>query len=183
MRTAVLVRAMLAVSAVAALATGCTSSTGGTATGPIAPTTTAPMELFNPCTELPDSDLAGVGLDPASKDVTVDPPEGPSTWRVCMWRSQDNQHFVTIFSTSHTLEEARKNSDSVNQTSTRIGSREALTFFDKTETEGSSCYAAMSAAQGSFQVNVAWTVHGARDRDICAVTTEYATALESRLPK
>lgn len=182
MRTADIVPAMLATAAATALATGCTSTTEGAATG-TTPTTTAPIEVYNPCTELQDQTLTEVGLSPASKDVVTDPPEGPSTWRVCMWRSQDNQHFVTVFSTSHTLEEARTNGDSVNQTPTRIGSREALTFFDKAEMDGSSCYAAMGAAQGSFHVSAAWTIHGDRNRDICDVTTEYATSLESHLPK
>jgi hypothetical protein len=64
MRTAVLIRATLATAAAAALVTGCKSSTEGSATGTAAPTTTAPIGIFNPCTELSDQILTEVGVRP-----------------------------------------------------------------------------------------------------------------------
>jgi hypothetical protein len=182
MRTADFVRATLATAAAAALATGCTSSTEGAATGTTAPTTTGSVEIFNPCTELSEGAITAAGLDPASKDVTVDPPSGPSTWRVCLWRSEGNEFFVSIFSTSHTLDEARSNQELVNVSETSIVDRNGLTFMDKTDSDGESCYAAMSAAQGMFEINVAWTIDAARNRDICEVAAQYATALEPHLP-
>lgn len=182
MRTADFVRVLLALAATAVLATGCTSSTEGAATETAAPKTAAPVEVFNPCTQLPDGAITAAGLDPGSKDVTVDPPSGPSTWRVCLWRSDGNEFFVSIFSTSHTLDEARANQELVNVSETPIAGRRGLTFMDKTDADGESCYAAIPAAQGMFEINAAWTIDAERNRDICEVAIQYATALEPHLP-
>ncbi|WP_280401917.1 DUF3558 domain-containing protein [Nocardia carnea] len=182
MRTADVVRAMLATAAAIALATGCTSSTDG-ATATIAPTTAGPIEIFNPCTELSDQVLRDVGLDPSTKSVTTDAPDGETSWRVCNWRTPDSTLMIGVYSTSHTLDEARKNSKLVEKTETTVGSRPALTYFDETETDGTSCYTAIAAEQGMFEINASWFLDADRDRDICAISTEYAALLEPNLPK
>jgi hypothetical protein len=183
MRTAVLTRAALTTAVAAVLATGCTSSTEGAVTGTPAPTTTGPIEVFNPCTELSDQVLSEVGLDPLTKSVTTDAPTGETSWRVCNWRTPDSTLMIGVYSTSHTLDEARKNEELVEKSETTVGSRPALTFFDDSETDGTSCYTAMAAEQGMFEINASWFLDAARNRDICAIATEYAALLEPHLPR
>ncbi|WP_280490466.1 DUF3558 domain-containing protein [Nocardia carnea] len=183
MRTADFVRAMLATAAAAALVAGCTSSTDGVATGTSAPTTTGPIEVFNPCTELPDQVVTEVGLSPASKDVVTDAPEGESSWRVCAWRTPDNLIRVSILSTSHTLDEARTNENLVQTVETTVGSRPALRSYDKAETDGRSCYTSFAAEQGMFEIKATWFEEDGWTRDICEISGEFATALEPHLPK
>lgn len=183
MRTADFFRALLATAAAAALVTGCTSSNDGAATGTTAPTTTDPVEIFNPCTGLSDQVLSDAGLDPSTKSVTTDAPTGETSWRICNWRTPDSTLMVGVYSTSHTLGEARNNQELVEKTETTIGSRPALTFFDDSETDGTSCYAAIEAEQGMFEINVSWFLDADRNRDICALAVEYAALLEPHLPR
>jgi hypothetical protein len=182
MRTADFVRAMLATAAAAVLATGCTSSTEGTATG-TTPTTTGPIEVFNPCTELSDQVLGEVGLNPATERVVTDAPSGPTSWRVCAWETPDNLIRITVLSTSHTLDEARANEDLVQKVDTTVGSRPALRAYDRAETSGRSCYTSMEAHQGMFEIKASWFTRTGWTRDICEISGEYAAALEPHLPR
>ncbi|MEV0364284.1 DUF3558 domain-containing protein [Nocardia fusca] len=183
MRTADIVRAVLAAVAATALVTGCTSSSDGAATGTAAPTAAGPIEVFNPCTELPDELVAEVGLSPASKDVVTDPPEGESSWRVCAWLTPDNLIRVSILSTSHTLDEARANENLVHKVETTVASRPALRSNDKAEIDGKSCYTSFAAEQGMFEIKATWFEEDGWTRDICEISGEFATALEPHLPK
>lgn len=183
MRTADIVRAMLATAAATALVTGCTSSTDGAANGTAVPITTGPIEVFNPCTELPDQVLTEVGLDPSTKTVTTDPPDGPSSWRVCGWMTPDQSILVDVFSTSHTLDEARANEDMVQKVETTVGSRPAIRAYDRAESDGRSCYISMQAEQGMFEIKAGWLAADGWTRDICEVSTEYANALDPHLPR
>lgn len=183
MRTADFVRVMLATVAAAALVTGCTSSTGGSATGTAAPTSTGPIAVFNPCTELPDRVLSEIGLDPATETVVTDAPEGESSWRVCGWRTPDNLIRVDVLSTSHSLDEARHNENLVQKVETTVGSRPAVRSYDKSETDGRSCYISMGAEQGMFEISAAWFEEDGWTRDICEVSSEFAAALDPHLPK
>ncbi|WP_433491034.1 DUF3558 domain-containing protein [Nocardia grenadensis] len=183
MRTADFVRTMLATAAATALVTGCTSSTDGAATGTTVSTTTGPIEVFNPCTELPDQVVTEAGLSPASKDVVTDPPEGESSWRVCAWLTPDNLIRVSVLSTSHNLDEARANDNLVHKVETTVGSRQALRSNDKTEIDGKSCYTSFAAEQGMFEIKATWFEEEGWTRDICEVSGEFASALEPHLPK
>jgi hypothetical protein len=183
MRTADFVRAMLATAVATALLTGCTTGTDGSATGTTAPTTTGSIEVFNPCTELPDNVLTKVGLNPATKTVVTDAPEGESSWRVCGWRTPDNLIRVDILSTSHTLDDARRNENLVQKVETTVGSRQALRSYDKSETDGRSCYTSLGAEQGMFEIGASWFEEDGWTRDICEVSSEFAAALDPHLPK
>ncbi|GGL45113.1 DUF3558 domain-containing protein [Nocardia jinanensis] len=183
MRTADFVRAMLATAAATALVTGCTSGTEESTTGTAAPTTAGLIEVFNPCTGLPDRVLTEVGLNPATKTIVTDAPEAESSWRVCGWRTPDDLIRVDILSTSHTLDEARSNENLVQKVETTVGSRPALRSYDKSETDGRSCYISMGAEQGMFEIGASWFEEDGWTRDICELSSEFAAALDPHLPK
>jgi hypothetical protein len=174
---------MLAAATTTVLAAGCAPSTEGTATSAAASTSVGHIEIFNPCTQLPDNILTEAGLNPATKNVVTDPPEGESSWRVCAWRTPDNLIRVTILSTSHTLDQARANENLTHKTDTTIGSRPALRSHDKTETDGRSCYTSFQAGQGLFEIKATWFEEEGWTRDICQISSEFATALEPHLPR
>lgn len=187
MRTDVL-RATMAAAAVALLAAGCGSTTEGepTAAGSNTASTTRNLdeiEIFNPCSELSDEALESAGLDPSSKGVITDPPSGPSTWRVCNWTPSDKQFAIGVFSTSHTLEESRENDDLTDFKDVTVGSREGLSFRDKSTPAGDGCYVAFAAEQGMFEISADWLRRGKRDVDICSIALDHAIELEPHLPK
>jgi hypothetical protein len=183
MRTADFVRATLATAAAAAMITGCTSNTGGSATGTAAPTTTGPIEVFNPCTELPDQLLTELGLDASTERVVTDAPEGATSWRVCAWRQPDALIRVTVMSTSHTLDDARANDNLIDKVNTTVGPRAALQSKDRDEIPGKSCYTSFEAEQGMFEIKASWFEEDGWTRDICQVSAEYAAAFEPHLPR
>lgn len=178
----------LAVGTVAASAviTGCNG--GGESA---APTTTVrdldKIVVFNVCSQLSDEVLRGAGLDPATKDVVTDPPTGPSTWRVCNWKPLDDRYGrgsrnIGVFSTSHTLAEARTKPSVVDLKETTVGSRPGLTFREKNDSDG--CMVAFEADQGMFEVRVSWLSNeGPRVGDVCEMAAKYAANLEPQLPK
>lgn len=178
---------MLTAAAVVATVAGCGANVDGDPTAEGADATTGrdldKIAVFNPCSELPDNVLTQVGLVPSSKYVTTDPPSGPSSWRVCGWKPEHKQYEITVFSTSHTTDEARANDDLVDLRDVAIGSRPGLTFHDDFDSDKSTCHAAFPAEQGMFDVSAAWTRHGSRDRDICSIAVDYAAKLEPHLPQ
>lgn len=188
MRSVVVMRAVACgVIGIAALA-GCE----GTEEGSAGPTTTVrdpdTIEVFNPCRgALSDEVLRSVGLDPATKGVLTDPPTGVSAWRVCDWMPIDDRYgsgsrSVSVFSTSHTLDDARKKETATVIGETTVNSRPGLISKEKSDTE--SCYVSFEAEQGMFEVNVAWlSTEGAHIGDTCEMAAKYAEALEPHLPK
>lgn len=185
MRSVVVMRAVACgVVSVAALV-GCGESTEGVGS----PTASkAADEIFNPCRgALSDEALRGAGLDPATKGITTDPPTGASAWRVCAWLPLDDRYGsgkrrVSLFSTSHTLEDTRKKAGVTIIGDTTVNGRPALVFKENSDTDA--CFVSFDAEQGMFEVRTSWlSTEGPRVGDVCDMSTKYASALEPHLPK
>uniref|UniRef100_UPI0014613482 DUF3558 domain-containing protein n=1 Tax=Nocardia paucivorans TaxID=114259 RepID=UPI0014613482 len=166
------------------LASGCGVLESGEASnqGPV--TTTRDIDtivVFDPCTQINDDVLASVGLDPASKSVVTNAAEGPTSWRVCSWTPADIRYSVGVYSTSHTLEETRKNDDVIGIREITVGGRPGLTFHAKWEAENN-CYVAFEAQQGMFEVDASWLDGNPSEGDICAIAMQHALAFEPHLP-
>jgi hypothetical protein len=132
---------------------------------------------------LSDDIIASSGLDPASKNVTTDAPEGPATWRVCSWQPADKQYSIGVYSTSHTLDETRDRQDLTDFQDVTVGSRNGVTYRDTSDPKGDACFVAFPAEQGMFNVDARWLRRGKRDVDICTIAVRQATSLEPSLPK
>ncbi len=143
--------------------------------------------MFNVCSQLGDEALISAGLDPTTKRVLTDPPTGPSTWRSCNWKSIDNRYGVggqrvDVFSTSHTLAEARAKESVIDVRDTTVGVRPGLTFQEKNDPE--SCYVAFEASQGMFEVSAGTLGDQAPSTEkLCELAKQYAADLEPHLPK
>lgn len=188
MRSVVVVRGVVYGLVGAAVLAGC----GGTEEGSAGPMTTVrdpdTIEVFNPCRgALSDEVLRGVGLDPATKMITTDPPTGVSAWRICSWAPLGNQsdsgrRRVAVLSTSHTLAEARQKESAINVRDIEINGRPGLVSQERNDPN--SCYASFGAEQGMFEVKVGWlSTEGPRVGDTCEMAADYASALEPNLPK
>ncbi len=162
------------------LAAGC----GTTETGTSAPTTAAapPPDPFNVCEDLPDAALATAGLNPATKSTVTNAPSGPTSWIVCAWEPTQPPatYRVEVYSTSHTMDETRKNENLTDLAEVEIAGREGLTFREK-NTADTRCRAAFGAEQGSFIVSTAWFETGTKP-DLCGLAVQYLTDLEPALP-
>lgn len=170
-----------------AVLAGCEDSPGSAG-----PTTTVrdpdTIEVFNPCRgALSDEVLRGAGLDPATRRITTDPPTGVSAWRVCNWAPLDDRYGsgrrrVTLLSTSHTLDDARKKESATVIREITVNSRPGLVSKEMNDTDG--CYVSFAAEQGMFEVRTAFlSTEGPRSGDPCTMSEKYAAALEPSLPK
>ncbi|MGW6423927.1 DUF3558 domain-containing protein [Nocardia sp. NPDC055053] len=169
---------------VAALA-GC----GGSTEGVGSPTASkAADDIFNPCRgALSDEALRSAGLDPATKSILTDPPSGESSWRVCSWKPLDNRYgsgrrMVGVFSTDHTLSDARKKAGATVLRETAVNGRPGLVSQENSDPD--SCYVSFEAKQGMFEIRTSWlSTEGPRIGDACEMSEKYGAALEPHLPK
>lgn len=175
---------MLVMAAVAALTSACGVFEGEHAHDSSATTTARDIDkimVFNPCTQLSDDVLRATGVDPASKSVVTDAPTGPTSWRVCHWKPANRLYSMGVLSTSHTLDEARRNDDLTGFRDITIGTRPGLSFREKYDPENI-CHVAFSARQGMFEIRAAWMDGDSSDGDLCEIAMHHAADLEPHLP-
>ncbi|MFR9750755.1 DUF3558 domain-containing protein [Nocardia sp. 004] len=188
MRGAQTMRAIACATAVMAGAAGCT---GTTIDGAAEPTRRNIDEIivFNVCRDpgLSDQILLDAGLDPTTKMVITDPPEGVSTFRVCNWGPVDGRYGptnyrVSVFSTSHTLQELRKKETVILLRETTVNGRRGQVSKERNDPE--SCYVSFDAEQGMFQVRVGWlSEYESKDGNLCEIAAQHAARLEPHLPR
>lgn len=188
MRSVVVIRAVVCGAVAAAALAGCGESVDGTAGATTTVRDPDTIEVFNPCRgALSDEVLRSVGLDPATKSVTTDPPTGVSSWRVCNWAPLEDQtktgrRRVAVISTSHTLSEARNKESATNVRDSEVNTRPGL--ISQEQSDPDTCYVSFEAEQGMFEVSVGWlSTEGPRIGDTCDMAAKYAVALEPHLPK
>ncbi|MET8776233.1 DUF3558 domain-containing protein [Nocardia sp. NPDC004654] len=184
MRTADVLRTVLAGAAVIGLAAGCGSTVDGTAA---TPTTTVrnldEIEVYNPCTQLSEEAMRGTGADPSTKRVVTDPPTGPASWRICSWEVTALPYFVTVASSSHTVDETRANPNETGFRDVNIGARPGLVHQDRADTRGLICRVAIPAEQGMFVISADWRASKPITQDRCELAVKHAKDLEPHLPK
>ncbi|MBF6211087.1 DUF3558 domain-containing protein [Nocardia puris] len=182
MRIAHALRTAITGGAVLVLAAGCGTEVGGQATSTSTTTTPSVDNLLNPCTDISDEWLIETGVDPATEQDIVNPTDA-SAWRICGWRSVDLPYRLDLLSTSRTIDEARANPDLEILREITIGSRQGLVLQNKSDSDGDICYVSLPAAQGMFEIAVAWRSSQPKTHDRCELAIEHATDLEPHLPK
>ncbi|MBF6269663.1 DUF3558 domain-containing protein [Nocardia farcinica] len=178
--TATVARTVIAVATLLGLVTGCgTVDLGGTRPGTPTPAEPEMDNLLDPCTDIPDEWLIELGLDPSTERNIVNP-DKVSSWRICGWEPSVFSYRMDLLSTSHTIEDTRKNPKIEIIREITIGSRIGLVTRDRIER--SSCYVSLPAEQGMFEIAVGWF----DDRPIeesCDLAIRHAITLEPHLPK
>ncbi|WP_338772496.1 DUF3558 domain-containing protein [Nocardia vulneris] len=190
MRTAsvsrVAIRTVLVGAAVTALVTGCSPTKDGTPTTSSGKPANGEQKVFNPCTELSDEALRATKADPASKHVVTDAPSGGVVARICKWTSTEGPYFVTVSSTSYTLDDVRKNTEAVVLGDVKVGPRSGLISGSKGDADKLECYVSLPAAQGTVDVSVGWRYSersSMPEAPPCRLAVRHATDLEPYLPK
>jgi hypothetical protein len=135
--------------------------------------------LFNPCTDIPDSVIEEVGLDPATESVDVFGVEQPG-WKICAW--DGSWYGLSILSTRYTTDDIRKNPDYVEIVDIEIGGRAAIRYRKESDAVGEGCYVVFPADQGSVWIRVQSTGLEPQDMPSCDMATGLADDLVSYLP-
>lgn len=150
-----------------------------------AATTSADPEaaIWNPCT-LPDTAIAALGLNTATKDSTVAGADFPG-WKVCSWLSEPKTYSFTVMSADHTLAEIRQRSDYVDFTSTTIGSHPAIQYRNTGAVRDLVCYISGELPHGmvTFKVQNRYGSAGAGAGEPCAEVRRLSDALVQYLPE
>ncbi|WP_092807483.1 DUF3558 domain-containing protein [Rhodococcus globerulus] len=136
--------------------------------------------LFNPCTDIPDSVIEEVGLDPSTENIDISGVEQPG-WKICSWAA--SWYYVIVYSNKYSIVDARANADFAGFTSMRIGTRDVVQFRRTEDVEVERCYAAIDVDQGSIWIAVDLK-GGEEQRDpICELDIQYVQKLETYLPR
>ncbi|WP_067853187.1 DUF3558 domain-containing protein [Nocardia shimofusensis] len=179
--TATAARTAIAAAAILGLVTAC-GDLGLSSTEPGTPTAATPVmdDLLDPCTDIPDEWLIELGLDPSTEQNIVNP-DKISSWRICGWEPSVFSYRMDLLSSSHTIDETRKNPDIEILREITVGTRQGLLNRSKVE-DGRSCYVNLPAEQGMFAIAVSWFDNRPIE-EACDLTIEHATTLEPHLPK
>jgi hypothetical protein len=165
---------MLAAIVIGLFAVGCGSTVEGE------PERASGQEgLFNPCTDIPDSVIEGVGLDPATESVDVFGVEQPG-WKICSW--DGSWYNVTIYSTSYTVSDVRSNPDYVDFIDVDIGDRRA-TQYRRADSTDEACYVIFALDQGSVWINAEKDALSEHTGNSCDEARRLTDELDSHLPR
>ncbi|EME22393.1 DUF3558 domain-containing protein [Rhodococcus triatomae] len=156
--------------AAAVLVAGC-----GTVSGeaqPASPTSGDPT--FDPCDDIPDEAIRGIGLDPETEERGILGVEQPG-WRICVW--DNTNEIVSVYASGIPLEEVRRNPDFVEFDEIDLDGRKALTFRDAADADRERCLVATRSGDLMVMVSAASTalVNGPV-REPCALVREAAAA-------
>ncbi|MFE1594479.1 DUF3558 domain-containing protein [Nocardia sp. NPDC058705] len=164
------------VCAVMALA-GCSEAVDGQPEASGAPLTKE--QLFDPCT-VPDSVLQAAGLDPASKDDN--PFSVPrAEWKGCAWRG--GGHFISLMSTTHTMQEVRANDYLHDFKDITVGDRPAVQYLLGTRTPVNQCAIAFDTSKGRVSITATKFIDDTSSIDPCELANTAAPNFLEILPK
>ncbi|WP_194289760.1 DUF3558 domain-containing protein [Nocardia macrotermitis] len=151
---------------------GC-NKTSGSETA--APTTLADAQLWDPCS-LSDSAVKAAGVNPSSKDTNAfgAPQAG---WKGCVWRN--DTYVLSVYSTSHTIDEVRSNTNFKNIHDVDVSGRQALSYTE----QGEDCGVDFPTSKGVVEIIARKLGTAATPVDECAVALSSANSLNSSIPK
>jgi hypothetical protein len=118
----------------------------GTVSGEAVPESpTASGSAFDPCEDIPDDAIRGIGLDPATEERGIVGVEQPG-WRICVWDNMNE--IVSVYASGFQLESIRQNPDFTEFVDIDLGDLSALMFRDVADEGRERCLVA-TATEGS----------------------------------
>ncbi|WP_280472746.1 DUF3558 domain-containing protein [Nocardia cyriacigeorgica] len=189
LRSKIMVGALVAAGALAV--GGCSDTTEGSpqSEGQGQVTSQAQTVSFNPCDEadLPPDALSSAGLDPATKNTSINPPTGDTAWRICDWRAVDSPVAVGVAASTLSQDALATNPSVTGFEDVTINGRAGMTYVPADGAHGLRCYVSIPGmGSGMFNVIVDWPYSKrdqATEKPPCATAVRYAEALEPHLPK
>ncbi|MFG3619057.1 DUF3558 domain-containing protein [Nocardia sp. NPDC047654] len=154
---------------------GCTDETSGTPT-----TSTGPVVLWNPCSEIPDATVRTLELDPASKESGIGGVH-QSGWEICAWKG--TQYGLTVYSSAKGVDYFKSKPENVDFRPVTIAGRSGEQFRVNGTTKNLKCDLIIPASQGIFQIALlGWPGKDGPD-DPCTALNQAAQVLVPVMPK
>ncbi|MFB7875160.1 DUF3558 domain-containing protein [Nocardia sp. NPDC056064] len=154
-RSVVVASVMCGVLAVA----GCSTTEEGKAqpssTTDVAAATAA---LWDPCSEIPESTLTGLGLNPGSKRSGILGAEEPG-WKICSWEDDSfpSNYGVGVYSTIYTIDDLRAKPENIDFQEMTIAGRNGVHYRQSHYESDEDCAFAFQTKTGLVQVDLLQT--------------------------
>lgn len=146
--------AVLAAAVVLVVGTGCSSSTSGTASPETSDPKGATAALWDPCTQVTDDVLRQAGMDPATKTTNIGG-VAVDGWKLCSWHDNPDYYYTLgVWSSLFTIEDLKKKPDNVDFQAVTAGGRNGFQYRTASDKNGTNCYVAFPASQGTFEVSI-----------------------------
>ncbi|MFC7449667.1 DUF3558 domain-containing protein [Rhodococcus daqingensis] len=136
--------------------------------------------VFSPCDDIPDEALRAVGMDPATESRDILGVKQPG-WNLCRWNGPD--HIMTVFATTHGLDDVRSNKRNTEFAPQLIGGREAFTYREVSDEDRESCDVAIGTERGAVLIRVSYNFGDRPAEDPCQVAVRSAQQLEPSIPQ
>lgn len=153
----------------------CESSTSGSPTSVSA----APVELFDPCTGIPDDALQSAGVDPASEERGIAGVD-QSGWKICTWKGA--RYYITVFSTGRTVSEFEQKPGNVDFRDVTIAGRNGREFRVAGASKELGCDVLLPAQQGVLQLRITNKASSGNPEDPCSVINRVGDSVIPVLP-
>ncbi|MDQ1200589.1 MULTISPECIES: DUF3558 domain-containing protein [unclassified Rhodococcus (in: high G+C Gram-positive bacteria)] len=138
------------------------------------------MELFDPCTVVPDEAIRAAGADPATKDDGG--PLNSGQWKSCAWAG--DSFFLDVQATTRTLDEFRSNPTYTELREVDVAGRTAAVSFRLAENAdpSRSCVVAFDWKRGTIAILIDTKLTHAAETDPCVAALGSSNVLSSYLP-
>ncbi|MFF2086878.1 DUF3558 domain-containing protein [Nocardia sp. NPDC058176] len=163
-----------AVCAAAVVLAGCSETVDGQAV--ISPLTKE--RLFDPCT-VRDSVVQAAGADPATRDDNPFSSPRPD-WKGCRWTADG--YFISLFSTTNTVQQFRENDYLHDFQTVTVGGREGLQYLLGTWDPPHQCGIAFGSSQGTITLQASKFVDNKSSTDPCLLANNAAPNFMEVLP-
>ncbi|MEV0295402.1 DUF3558 domain-containing protein [Nocardia sp. NPDC050710] len=164
----------------AAIAPGLVACGGSTSGNPTASTSSAPVKLFDPCTQISDDALIAAGAQPASKETGIAGVH-QSGWEICTWRGQ--KYSLGIFSTGRTVDEFERKDGNVEFQDVAIAGRNGRQYKVEGASKDLRCDVVFSATQGALQLMLINNAVLRNPEDPCVLLRRAGESIVPVLPK
>lgn len=154
----------------------CESSTSGSPTSVSA----APVQLFDPCTQIPDDALRSAGVDPVTEESGVAGVH-QSGWEICSWKG--TKYAVTVYSTGRTVSEFERKPGNVDFRDVSIAGRQGREFRVNGASKSLLCDVIFPAVQGVLQIELSNKASLSNHEDPCILLGRVGTGIVSVLPQ
>lgn len=162
-------RFMIAALGCAVLLAGCGVSTDDRATEP----------AFNPCDDIPDDALAGLGLDPSTELRNLTQSRRPG-WNVCRWNGPN--HYLFVSATVDRRDQLRAWSGYVDIGTADIDGRTGMVTRSSVDSDGKTCEIALESDDGTAILRLGYDHREDAPEEPCTTVAGAARTLAPHIP-
>ncbi|MFE3544769.1 DUF3558 domain-containing protein [Nocardia sp. NPDC059177] len=163
---------------------GCSTTEDGNAQPSTTDTAVATAALWDPCSEIPEATLTGLGLNPGSKRSGILGAEEPG-WKICRWTDAEypSNYSTAVYSTTHTIDEVRTKPGNTNFEDIVIAGRTGVQYTDSSHAADEYCVVAFETATGFAQIDMINTSSKSKQVAPCDRLQTVAEAVVPLMPK